>query len=98
MIMKFVGYCKVLPIKNGDVVTIRKGTLVWHRGEKNPAGRTFKVKVDHILSGVTLTDGDRAYNERHGRSGSDVNPRVVWAGSGGYWSEADINDIPEVTN
>ena len=24
------------------------------------------------------------------------NPKVVWVGSGGYWKEVDINDIPEI--
>ncbi len=24
------------------------------------------------------------------------NPRVVWAGTGGYWIEADVNDVEEI--
>jgi hypothetical protein len=75
-----------LPIKRGDVVTIRKGVMVKTVGrDAKPAGRTYKVTVDHVLNGVSVG----GVLER--------NPSVVWAGSGGYWSEVDINDVPEAT-
>jgi len=95
--MKYVGYHdpRILPLKNGDIVTIKKGTPVTFRGETLPAGRTYKIKINHVLCGITLSDGDREYLKRHGRIGKDENPKVVWAGAGGYWAEADINDIPE---
>jgi hypothetical protein len=79
-----------LPIKPGMTVTIKKGTMVKTVGrEPKPAGRTYKVKVNHILSGVT-----RHRNHREDEVDFQ-NPKVVWAGPGGYWSEVDINDIPE---
>lgn len=91
---KFVGYHEEseLPIKPGMTVTIRKGTIVKTVGrEPKPAGRNYKVTVHHILPGVT----------RHRDFRNDqidfVNPSVCWPGPGGYWSEADINSIPEAT-
>ncbi len=58
-------------------------------GEK-PAGRSYTVKVDHILQGaeyLSLTDGKVVDN-----------PKVCWPGSGGYWSQVDINDILEAND
>jgi hypothetical protein len=91
---KFIGYVKELPIKPGDRVRIPKGVIVRCNGENKPAGRTFIVRVNHVLNGYTLDASEQAYQMRHGRTvGPAVNPKAVWAGSGGYWCEADINDI-----
>lgn len=80
--MKYVGYHNrsLLPVKAGDSVLIRKGVVVRYRGQSKPSGRTYRVNVDHVLSG--MTDGDK-----------QINPSVRWAGAGGYWAEADINDV-----
>jgi len=89
---KFIGYHEdsELPVKKGDFVTIRKGTIIKTVGrEPRPAGRTYKIKIDHILNGV-----NRYYDYRD-EPVNVQNPRVRWAGPGGYWSDADINDIPE---
>lgn len=92
---KFVGCYDddELPIKPGDMVTIKKGTLVrsLHHGNK-PAGRTYKVKVDHILNGTTTRRNHR------GEEFICTNPSIRWAGTGGYWSTVDINDIPEAVD
>ena len=91
---KFVGYCEILPIKRGDTVTITKGVMVKHTGQgypTKPAGRTFKVKVHHLLNGSNLM-----VTGRHEHEERPASPPVVrWAGSGGYWREVDINEIPE---
>lgn len=86
--MKYVGYHddKDLPLKAGDIVTIRKGVTIFTThpdGRGKVAGRTYKIKIDHVLWGCTR-DGE------HYR-----NPSVRWPGSGGYWNEVDINDVPE---
>lgn len=89
---KFVGYHDddELPIKPGMTVTILKGTVIKTIGqEPRKAGRTYKVRVDHILNGSFPRQGYHNFEE----SGS--NPTVRWPGSGGYWSSVDINDIPE---
>lgn len=77
-----------MPIKRGDRVTILKGAVIHnlHKGTY-VAGRTYKVKAHHILSGY----------RSHGDNGEDIHhsPKVRWPGAGGYWSEVDINDVPE---
>jgi hypothetical protein len=93
--MKFEGYIEKLPIHSGDKITIPKGTMVRSHGESKPAGKTFTVTVHHVLNGYEPNDADIAYAERHGRTAAGFNPKAVWAGSGGYWCEVDMNDIPE---
>lgn len=83
---KYEGYVENVPAKKGDIVTIRKGVRIrctW-RGIDRPAGRTYKVTVDHTLCGTS----------DNGRPTS--NPKIRWAGSGGYWFEVDVNDVPEL--
>jgi len=82
--IEYIGVCHKdeLPFRRDDTVIIPKGTLVRHRGQVKPAGRTYKVKVTHCLSG--WIDGLTVHN-----------PKVCWAGSGGYWSEVELNDILE---
>jgi hypothetical protein len=85
MARKFEGYVPdhELPIKQGDTVTIPKGTLVRNVNKgTNISRRTYKIRVDHFISGYT-------------HEGVNIPPMVCWAGAGGYWSECDINDIPE---
>lgn len=93
--MRFDGYCEKLPIMSGDKVTITKGTIIRKNGANKPAGKTFTVTVHHVLNGWKPDASDIAYAERHGNTSTGWNPKVVWAGSGGYWCEADMNDIPE---
>ena len=92
---KFIGYCEKLPIMSGDKVTIKKRVIVRSRGENKPAGRTFTVQVHHVLNGYKPDAAEIAYQERHGNTAVGWNPKVVWPGSGGYWCEVDMNDIPE---
>jgi hypothetical protein len=94
---KFIGYHadESLPIKRGDVVTILKGTVIRtpHLAVKERvAGRTYKVRVHHVLNGVTISQHACSRGET---PGPKRNPSVVWAGTGGYWCEVDINDVPE---
>lgn len=94
--MKFEGYVEKLPIHSGDTITIPKGTVVRQRGESKPAKRTFKVKVHHVLNGYTPDAAEQAYQARHGNPNAvGFNPKAIWAGSGGYWCEVDMNDVPE---
>jgi hypothetical protein len=93
--MKFEGYVEKLPICSGDKITIKKGTMVRCNGETKPAGKTYKVTVHHVLNGYKPDAAEIAYQERHGNTVVGWNPKAVWPGSGGYWSEVDMNDIPE---
>ena len=95
LVPKFVGYHKdeELPVQRGMTVTIPKDTIVKTIGQDpKPAGKTYKVRVDHILGGTI------AYWDNNGQSPRLIRPTapsIRWAGSGGYWSEVDINEIPE---
>ncbi len=92
--LKFHGYHPKheLPIQRGDLVRIPKGTMVSRLGTGanigvKPAGRSYTVRVAHILQGAEYDDGPDGPTV--------INPKVVWAGTGGYWAEVDINDILE---
>jgi hypothetical protein len=87
----FIGYYPddMMPIKKGQEVTIAKGVIITHRGAKKVNERTRKVKVDHLISGSNFYRNHR--EDLH----PITTPKVVWPGSGGYWSEVDINDVPE---
>jgi len=92
---RFEGYVpdKELPVKAGDLVTIPKGTAIrTTRPTKDRtgyirkvAGRTYQVRVHHVLNGT-----------HHSEDEWCTNPSVRWPGSGGYWYEVDVNDVPEV--
>lgn len=55
--------------------------------------RCFLERVEGIGGFQTLVRPDRCVDEDH--EFYTFNPRIVWAGSGGYWCEADVNFIPE---
>lgn len=81
-----------LPIKPGMMITIRKGTVIQTTDAKQRekiATKTYKVRVHHILVGVTR------HLNYHREVVDFQNPRIRWVGTGGYWYDADINDIPE---
>lgn len=98
MAKKYNGYIEdsQLPIKPGQTVTIRKGATVRSTAPKRKlytAGKTYKVKVDHVLNGrgdPRLPVNDPDVN-RYGIE----SPSVRWAGPGGYWCWVDLNEIPE---
>ena len=79
-----------LPIKKGQEVIIKKGTVVKVIGrEPKPAGRTYKIKVNHVGCGNTFYIGHN-FNKEYIRP---TPPVVVWAGPGGLWASADMNDF-----
>jgi hypothetical protein len=90
-VLQFIGFYpdELLPLKRGQTVTIPKGVTITHRGQKVVNERKRTVKVDHLLNGTNLH-----MNPRQGLS-SITPPTVRWPGKGGYWSEVDINVIPE---
>lgn len=150
----YTGYCedRELHIKKGDYIRIPKGTVLrsFLPGRKGPwkAGKTYIVRVHHIICGRTIivghrwprrddpvytghTESDLLHYCRHlginigprigGYSAaieelythcyerqSNLNPNIVdlcidlepptvnWAGSGGYWTWADINDVQKM--
>jgi hypothetical protein len=90
---KFLGHYaeENLPIRRGQAVVIPKGTIVKVVGkDPKPAGRTYSIKVDHVNSGGILYVQGSAFRREYVRPTS---PKVVWPGTGGYWAEADLNDL-----
>lgn len=84
------GYQEVLPIKAGDQVTIKKGTLVTTvKKGSQVAGKTYKVFVHHTLPGTNYPVG----HPNHDKNSPVTNATVVWPGPGGYWSSVDINEV-----
>lgn len=88
---RLVGYhddCE-MPYKKGDAVIIPKGALIKTclHGTRR-AGKTYKIKVHHTCC------GSNAYRGYHrGDVTPPENPKVVWPGPGGYWSEVDVNEV-----
>lgn len=94
---KLIGYHDIhdLPVKQGDTVTIPKGTILRYRHEDKPAGRTYKVKVVSVSPGMTRRERwpDHSAANKEGYVYFYTNPKVTWTGAGGYWTDADINDV-----
>lgn len=78
-----------LPIRPGMTVVIPKGVQVRSTGPGGTklSGTSRRVKVHHVANGSV------AHRTYHGEFVRPVNPSVVWAGSGSYWHEADINSV-----
>ena len=89
---KFIGYhhdLKNLPIKSGDTILIEKGTK-YHStrdGKYHTAGKYYRVVVNHLIHGAQYMERDEKIVK---------NTEVTWAGSGGYWHRADINDVKKI--
>ena len=93
---KYLGYCPELPFQRGMEVTIPKGTPIHHRGKVKPAGRTYKVKVHNVDQGSIMCLASSSWSgERYTWSNPKrpTTPKICFAGSAGYWSEIDINDL-----
>jgi len=91
---KYLGWVENLtvPFKKGDMVTIPKGTTIRSTSSRGTfvAGRTYKVKVHSV------DNGSVAYLE-YGQNTvrRPTPPEVRWVGTGGYWCQASLIDIPE---
>ena len=87
----------ILP-KRGDRMTAEKGAIIHSMDTKGPdeprdkpSTRKLGVQVMHATSGYI----HRFNGEYEGAQ--VVNPRVTWAGSGGYWKSVDANSLIEPT-
>lgn len=59
MAVKYPGYCKDLPVNPGQWVKIHRGVKVRTRTGTQTTKRTYTVKVNHTLPGVSLHLGCR---------------------------------------
>ena len=102
--VRFEGYHEPseLPIKSGDMVLIRKGTLIRSTDPKQKerfAGSNHRIRVDHVLCGATKTElrqsNEPPYEFIEVRTPLK-NPSIRWPNHDKWWQEVDINDLPEV--
>lgn len=76
-----------MPFKRGDKVVLPAGTVVRTRGDEKILARKQTVTV-HMSS-------DGYYGERRTVNGwvrTLEPPTVTWAGSGGYWMDARVDE------
>jgi hypothetical protein len=85
---KYLGPCE-LPIQRGAVVTIPKGTSVSRGREVHVTKRAYKVRLHDVYNGVPAYIDFRC----QGTVTRPTAAHVLWAGSGGSWSEALLSDI-----
>ena len=100
-VQKYMGYHRdeELPVSKGQQVTIPKGTVIQTMGSQptKVAKRTYKVTVDHFISGsVAYRDYHGAHQDRNADGVvRPTSPLVSWSGAGNYWHRVSVNDIPE---
>lgn len=74
------------PLATGTVVRIKKGTALWSTNpnkRKFTAGRTYTIAIHDSYPGY----GDA----------SEIRfAEVLWAGTGGYWTYAKLDDVEVV--
>lgn len=80
--------------KQGDKVTIKRGTPVYHECGVN-AGKVIPAKRTYQVEAVIVSKGYEAFRE-YGMT-SEVRPPtpayISYAGSGGYWRKVLIKDL-----
>lgn len=86
---KLLGPQGDLPFKKGDKVKIPRATMIHttYHGNRR-AGRTYTVTLHDVYDGVPA---HRDYRTRE--VVAPQAPKALWAGTGGYWSTADLNDL-----
>jgi len=82
------GYQDTLPLKGGDKVRLPRGirrgsTRPKERGIVHHTGLSYTVTVNHTLCGTNALLGSTVKTD----------PQVRWVGSGGYWFDANINEV-----
>lgn len=76
-----------MPFTRGDKVVLPAGTIVSSRGEEKVLGRKQTVTAHMVNGGY--------YGEKRTADGwvrTLVPPTVTWAGSGGYWMDARVDE------
>ena len=77
------------PFKKGDVVRVKKGARIYSTKKSNSknAGRNYPVTLAYVHPGYVS----------HWRDVSVEQPKVEWAGAGGYWCWTDPSNVQLVT-
>jgi hypothetical protein len=74
------------PLASGTVVRIKKGTALW---STNPSKHKFMAGRTYV---VTIHDSYPAYGDNTEMRFAEV----LWAGTGGYWTYAKLDDVEVV--
>ncbi|WP_404667049.1 hypothetical protein [Roseateles asaccharophilus] len=84
--LAFVGPLGDAPFKRGDLVRVRKGAIMRSTNPKVPRqGQAYMGTRPIKIHGI-----DRGYlRDRE----EVVQPRINWAGTGGYWCWVEANDV-----
>lgn len=85
---KYLGPCEI-PIRRKAEVTIPRGTKVTRGRKIQETRRSYKVRLHDVYP------GNPAYVD-YRNQGVVVRPteaRVLWAGAGSYWAEANLGDV-----
>ncbi len=82
----FIGPFRLNPFMRGQTVIVPKGTKVEHRGQVRETRRANRVVLASVDEGYTHDD----------RGPIVASPRIIWAGSGGYWSTVDLCLNPHI--
>tara|TARA_B100001105_G_scaffold77022_1_gene60906 strand:- start:2555 stop:3004 length:450 start_codon:yes stop_codon:yes gene_type:complete len=90
--LAYVGPFGSMPFSRDARVRVRKGAVV--HGIKVPNGGA-PAKTSRV---VTVHSVDKGYVWHDGPEGRDAvhQPKVHWAGAGGYWRWVDANDVEPV--
>lgn len=92
-----IGCFQLDTVDKGDVVRIKKGVVL---GSLHPKDRNNDYKkVNGVTRTITVHRFDHGFTDNlHKPHKSFVGfPRVVWAGTDGYWMNANLDDIEIVS-
>jgi hypothetical protein len=92
-----IGCFQLDSVNKGDVIRLKKGIVL---GSLHPKDRaTNYQKVNGATRNITVHRCDHGFTDnlhKHHKTFVSM-PRVVWAGTDGYWMNANLDDIEIVS-
>lgn len=88
-----IGCFQLDSVKKGDIVRLKKGIVLGslHPKDRKNGGK----KVNGVTRSITVHRCDHGYtdNLRTPQKAVVQMPKVVWAGTDGYWMQANLDDV-----